>query len=506
MVTNILYCIDYPAQSDGVTETDRLTGWLLCSRKILSVELQSNEPGYDMAYGIHRPDVAQHFKNFPDNTLSGFSLTASEKKIDLNKALTLKVLAEDDAGRPVQLQVALGLVLSKIQLLEIDDEKATYDILFDEAEKRFEASLRKYPWLTIRMDITNKCNLKCIMCHYKEEAIYSRPTLAITAEELNLKIHDIAPYVKHIMLSCGFEPLMSKHFHDILKMLHTQYPHIEIAFCTNAMLLNSRVRKSIVENDVTHVLFSLDGVTSATVERIRVGASFKKIIANISALKNLKLQSGRTNPLMFIDFVLMNSNIHEAPAFVEMCALLGMDMIDFRHLVGNIFFSEHEEMLSFYKPKYNYYRPLIIQAAKNFGIDVRLPEPFDTTDTYIPENINNVNLDEFKSILPDEQTEIVKPSREINRHSGRQEDFSFLNAATCLRPYNEIMIGEEGKILPCSYYNDAMGWLNEGETLHQIFFGDNFKNVRRRKLFGRFDHNCLNCPIMNNLLPTDIVK
>lgn len=506
MITNFLYCIDYPAQSDGVTETDRLAGWLLCSRKLLSVEVQNNDMALVVDYGLHRPDVAQHFKSFPASAQSGLLITASGSKINLNKPFPLKALVEDDNGNSVQLCWEMDMTLSKIQLIEIDDEKATFDILFDKVEERFEATLRQHPWLTIRMDITNKCNLKCIMCHYKEETIYSRPTQAITAEELNLKIHDIAPYVKHIMLSCGFEPLMSKHFHNILKMLHTQYPHIEIAFCTNAMLLNSRVRKSIIENDVTHVLFSLDGVTSATVERIRVGASFKKIIANISALKNLKLKSGRTNPLMFIDFVLMNSNIHEAPAFVEMCAMLGMDIIDFRHLVGNIFFSEHEEMLSFNKPKYNYFRPLIIEAARKHDIDVRLPEPFDTTDTFTPDGLPAVKLDEFKDILPDEQTDNVIPPIEIRRHSGRQEDFAFMNAATCLRPFNEIMIGEEGKILPCSYYNDAMGWLNQGETLHQIFFGENFKKVRRRKLFGRFDHNCLNCPIMHNLLPTEIVK
>ncbi len=506
MITNFLYCIDYPAQSDSVTETDRLAGWLLCSRKLLSVEVQNNNMGCVVDYGLHRPDVAQHFKNFPASAQSGFSITASESKINPNKPLSLKALVEDDKGNSVQLCWEMGLTLSKIQLIEIDDEKTTYDALYDEAEKRFEATLRKYPWLTIRMDITNKCNLKCIMCHYKEEAIYSRPTQAITADELDRKLHDIAPYVKHIMLSCGFEPLMSKHFHDILGMLHTKYPHIETAFCTNAMLLNAKVRKSIIENDVTHVLFSLDGVNSATVGRIRVGADFKKIISHILALKALKQQFKRQEPLMFMDFVLMNSNIHEAPAFVEMCAQLGINIIDFRHLVGNIFFSEHAEMLSANKARYNYYRPLIIEAAKKFSMDVRLPEPYETDEQYTPEGIPEVSLDEFNSIVADAQTESVTPPTETLRHSGTESDFSFLNAATCLRPFNEIMIGEEGKVLPCAYYNDAMGWLNEDTTLSRIFFGDNFKLVRRRKLFGRFDHNCLNCPIMANLLPTDTVK
>ena len=64
----------------------------------------------------------------------------------------------------------------------------------------------------------------------------------------------------------------------------------------------------------------------------------------------------RNFPVMFMDFVLMNSNIHEALAFVQLCAELGIDIIDFRHLVGNIFFSEHEEIIANNEEKYNLFQ------------------------------------------------------------------------------------------------------------------------------------------------------
>jgi radical SAM protein with 4Fe4S-binding SPASM domain len=254
------------------------------------------------------------------------------------------------------------------------------------------------------------------------------------------------------------------------------------------------------------VILSFDGVTKRTLEKIRVGADYNRILSNIMALHELKKKHNRTSPLLFMDFVLMNSNIHEAPAFVGMCAKMGIAMIDFRHLVGNIYFSEHEEMPDTKDGKYNYYRQRIIEESKKYNMDVRLPEAFDTTSAYIPDERNAVCMTDFNNVIPDIQTEEIKPAKEVYYSSGKDADFAFLANASCLRPFSEIMITEDGKIMPCSYYSDAMGVLGDSNTLHSIFFNDTFRNVRRKKLLSRFDHNCMNCPIMMNLLPTEIVR
>ncbi|MDD3877593.1 MAG: radical SAM protein [Bacteroidales bacterium] len=506
MITNFLYCIDYPSKTDGLQETQKLEGWLLCSKKIRSIKILDDLEGLFFNYGISRPDVALHFKDFPGNTACGFTVIAEKAPINLKNKIFLQVEIEDSEAAVKNIKIALDLVLSNIMSIETDDNNQLMIESFQKTEDLFIKTLKKHPWLTIRMDITNKCNLKCIMCHYKEEEISSRPTQAITADQLHHKIKDIAPYVSHIMLSCGFEPLMSKHFHDILSMLNKNYPHIEIAFCTNAMLLNSKARKSVIENDVTHVLLSLDGVTRNTVEKIRVGSSYNKIISNIKALCELKQKNKRNFPVFYINFVLMNSNIHEAPAFVALCASLGVTIIDFRHLVGNIFFSEHDEMLSSNKAKYNYFRKLIIDESNKFNIDVRLPEPYETTDIYTPEPLPIVDLSEFNAIIPDIQSEEVCNRPEIIRKNATDADFQFLSAATCLRPFNEIMIVDHVKIRPCSYYNGSMGTLEGENTLYSIFFNEKFAKLRQRKLNAQFDHNCINCPIKMNLLPTEAVK
>lgn len=506
MIVNFLYCIDSPAHSKKVEFSENLIGWLLCSHNITQIgisELSKNK--CTIEYGASRPDVAVHYKDFSNNTNSGFTISSTEGKLDLKNSIIVNVVIMGSDNNIRNINIPLNLESSTIHSFEFDDEDYFYNESYKITEELFVAGLNKQPFLTLRMDITNKCNLKCIMCHYKEEEIYSKPTKNISADELKHKLKDIAPYVKHIMLSCGFEPLMSKHFSDIVKMLSTNFPHIEIALCTNGMLLNSKARKDIIENNVTHLLLSFDGVTKSTLERIRVGANYNRIIANIKALRDIRKMYNRKFPLMFMDFVLMDSNIHEAPAFVELCAKLGIELIDFRHMVGNIFFDDDNEMLSNHKAKYNYYRKLIIDEGKKHKMDVRLPELYTTEELYTPETIQEVNLEEFESVMPDEQNlEIISPSENHLFKNENAETFSFLAGASCLRPFNEIMIVDQEKILPCPFYNEAMGFLDNENTLYSIFFNDKFKKLRQRKMYSRRDHNCMDCPINANLLPTSI--
>lgn len=505
MVFHFLYCIDYPAKAEGITTTDRIDGWLLCQQKIISVSVvDETGAGRSIGYGHHRPDVAEIFRSFSDNEYSGFRILQGNQPLALEQPLPLELAIVTGDGRSKILRLNLDLTPSLIQDIEVDEEEPRNLEIFEKTEKSFINTLQRKPWLTIRMDLTNKCNLKCVMCHYKEQEIWSRPLKQVSAEQLKLALKDIGPYVKHIMLSCGFEPLMSKHFHEIIAMLRTSYPHMEIGMCTNGMLMNDKVRKTIIEKNVTHVILSFDGVTKPTLERIRAGASFDKILGNIKALNALKIKHHRSFPLMFMDFVMMHSNIHEAPAFVEMCAALGIGMIDFRHMVGNIYFSDDPEMLVHHQAEYNFYRQRILEASKKFNMDVRLPEAFPEVAPLNEAPMPDPGLDDFRAVQPDPQVEEIINPGEVMPQGGKDNDFSFLFNATCLRPFNEIMIVDQQKVLPCSYYSDPMGDLEKEETLYSIFFSEKFRKVRRKKLFDRFDHNCMNCPIRLNLLPTDI--
>ncbi len=505
MIVNILYCVDFPRKADLPENTDELRGWLICSQKIIRIaipELYKNN--FSIEYGTPRHDVAECFTDFPDNVNCGFIIKALKDPIDLKKRFLLDFETEAEGGALKNFTIKLDADSNNIQDIEYDEDEKIHMEISRMAEQKFLSTLEKHPWITVRMDITNKCNLRCIMCHYKEKEIYSRPALTITALQLKHILHDIAPYVSNIMLSCGFEPLVSKHFEDIVSMIHNDYPHMEIALCTNAMLMDSKIRKILIEKNVTHLILSFEGVTRHTIEKIRVGADYDKIVGNIKAMRDLKLKFNRQFPLMFMDFVLMNSNIHEAPAFVRFCSELGIDTIDFRHMVGNIFFHDHEDMLQHHQEKYNYYREHIIAEGKKYNIKLRLPEAFAVSGIYQPETDEEANLSDFDAVKADTQTVEIAPPNENLLRKGTKSDFPFLSQASCLRPFNEIMIIDQQKILPCSWYSGEMGCLDEENTLYSIFRNEKFSKLRQKKLLSHFDHNCLNCPINLNLLPTRV--
>jgi MoaA/NifB/PqqE/SkfB family radical SAM enzyme len=504
MVFNFLYCIDYPQQSENLSESNRISGWLLCSQSIRDIRVtESAAQNCSLNYGLPRPDVALHFKDFPGKDKCGFQITATEP-INLHHEFILELWVEVVEGCIKNLSIPLYLDSSNIQSFTFDEDENKHKEISAITEQKFLSALEKHPWITVRMDITNKCNLRCVMCHYKEKEIYSQPAMMITAPQLKHMLHDIAPYVSNIMLSCGFEPLVSKHFEEIVSMIHHDYPHMEIALCTNAMLMDSRIRKILIEKNVSHLILSFDGVTQHTIEKIRVGADYNKIVGNIKALRDLKLKFNRQFPLMFMDFVLMNSNLHEAPTFVRLCSELGIDTIDFRHMVGNIFFSDHEDMLQHHQEKYNYYRERIIAEGKQYHIKLRLPEAFAINGTYQPTPGEEANLSDFDTVMADTQTLKVTPKKESPWHKGTESDFPFLAQVTCMRPFSEIMIIDQQKILPCSWYSAEMGRLDEDNTLYDIFRNEKFSKLRQKKLFSHFDHNCLNCPIHMNLLPTRV--
>jgi formaldehyde-activating enzyme involved in methanogenesis len=77
MVVNLIYCIDIPQKSENLIETDRVVGWMLCSHNILHISIADNSKNYSLNYGLSRPDVGLHFKDFPDNDHGGFSVISS---------------------------------------------------------------------------------------------------------------------------------------------------------------------------------------------------------------------------------------------------------------------------------------------------------------------------------------------------------------------------------------------------------------------------------------------
>ena len=358
--------------------------------------------------------------------------------------------------------------------------------------------LTKTPFITIRLDIIDKCNLRCKMCMNAEENYSEKELGELNEQDFGIILKDIHPYVKTIMLSCGYEPLLSKNFIKIVHFIRKEYPHIRLAFCTNAMFLDAEIRKLIFEKNISEVYISLDGATKETFEKIRCGADYNKIISNLKALCDLKKKHHLDYPTVSINTVVMNSNLSELPSIVKIGSLLEAHYINFRNIVKfNKYFETSGERLQDNKDKFNFFRDLAVEEARRERIRIIISNKFNVPkiNTY-PEKIQ---LSDFLNVKPDENKEIdlklIKKKGLPKEPLFARHFHALMNRLNpeCRFPFNEMLISYDFLIKPCPCYRKIFGVLTEETNLAKVFFGKDYNELRKRIFFNLEREFCLGC-------------
>ncbi|HEY2712469.1 MAG TPA: radical SAM protein [Chthoniobacterales bacterium] len=507
MSEQLFFCCDLARRDPANDRMIRLEGWCFATSDVRGLYFEHNDIGYEeLPHRFSRPDVGQAYPSYPQAAHSGFRLTTASNSLPDHPNLLVRV--EGSVHR-----VPLNLATHDVQTVELSDrtlldrsDQVVREL--DSAgalEDRFLRSLGKLPGLTLRLDIINKCNLRCVMCHFSDETIFKRPTRQLTAQEFEHLFDEIGPSVRHVVLSCGDEPLLSRHLPAILTYLAREHPHVQVEFCTNAMLMNAQVRRLIMETGVARLLFSIDAVSKPLLESIRVGCRYEQLVGNIMAMRHLRDACGVTWPAFVFNYVMMNRNIHEAPAFVTMAHDLGAESIDFRHMVpiGNNF--PAGEVLSDQPERYNFFRAQILAESRRLNVPVYLPPPFVGTHDWVPSrDESSVDWGDFKRVRPtpnDETGQISLPPGHkswLAWEGSVAEEFA---TTFCNRPFSEIMVRDQTEVLPCPWHEKTLGYLNEGKTLAEIFHGEAFQQLRRNMLRPEGDPACANCPIKSQHLP-----
>jgi MoaA/NifB/PqqE/SkfB family radical SAM enzyme len=509
-----LFCIDAPRVDDPAAEVAALAGWCLCTQPIESIEAELPGLGVrPLTYGLSRPDVADSFGSYANARHCGFRLELPRGRLDARNGtdLTFTLTVKGRFGIRRRYAFRTDLSSNHIRQAKLWKEGQRAGISPQAVERRLRKSLERKPGLVVRLDVINKCNLRCVMCLYADDDFYRQPLVRLTVEELERLLQGISPYVRSIMLSCRHEALTSGLFGDILSHIAEKYPWMEMELCTNAMLMDAKTRRLLIEKGVTYLMLSMDAVSKELLERIRVGADYETIVANILALRDLKRASASKYPIFVVDYAMMTSNIHEAPAFVEMSSRMGVRAIDFRLLIPNRVLSEPEYFLDNDRARFNYFRSRIVEAGRRFKVDILIPPAFETADVFSPEGVPPVDLADFERMKPDEMTgEVPVPRRfpwwfKPRRTRGTVYDLfsKEIPGVYCERPFSEITILDHDRVGPCDWYRPAPARISEGKSLAEIFFSDRFKELRKNMLKPGGDPNCWGCPVKAGYLPTE---
>lgn len=172
----------------------------------------------------------------------------------------------------------------------------------------------------IVFELTNTCNLNCIMCG--RNAVDFQPA-QLGLEEFRW-FEPLFDTIEEVTLMGWGEPTIHPHFVDMLKILdqHSARKY----FCTNGMNLDS-LKQVLFDYHVDVFATSVNGATSQTNNRIRRGSSLDKIVKSLRDIVSVKKEKQITWPYMSFVFCAMRSNLHELPMLVDLAADIGLDKV-----------------------------------------------------------------------------------------------------------------------------------------------------------------------------------
>ncbi|MCP4402801.1 MAG: radical SAM protein [bacterium] len=317
-------------------------------------------------------------------------------------------------------------------------------------------------FLTVRIDIVNRCNLRCKMCYFSLDEVRNKPRIEMSAQLFQKIAKDLFPLASQLIVSAGAEPLCAKNFPRMLEIAAPyEIPHT--AFFTNATLLNQENIPTIIRAGVNVITVSFDGATPQTFEAVRRGADFEKVVENIRLLQKIKKQLGHSTPAIHFGVVLMKSNIRELPDILRMAKELGVARVTASHLIPYTELGSKEESLNPCRELAN----TCLDEARNTAQELAMP--FDA-----PPN--------FPKTSERQQPSSPLPPKRLE----------------CYWPWREILIRPDGSVQPCCYwYEDTSMGEFTGNRFTEIWFGPRYQRLREELTHQTFRNTCAQCPGMN---------
>jgi radical SAM protein with 4Fe4S-binding SPASM domain len=175
--------------------------------------------------------------------------------------------------------------------------------------------------ITLIVENTAKCNLKCPMCprefgYYPPEDFDFRLFKAIIDEVRNC--------TELVFPWGGGEPLMNP---DVYRMIrYCRDADIYTVVSTNGTLLNRERSVQLFESGLDHLIIAFDGTTAEVYEKYRKGAKFEKVKSNILRFLELKKEQ-RPDLFVVLQMVRLPDNQHQVNDFRKMWSIPGVDEV-----------------------------------------------------------------------------------------------------------------------------------------------------------------------------------
>jgi MoaA/NifB/PqqE/SkfB family radical SAM enzyme len=320
--------------------------------------------------------------------------------------------------------------------------RQNYNHLLSSVEIRAARSrLRSYP-LLLNIVPTKRCNLSCVFCFFLRG---QRGPDDMTLDTFNQIVTKIFPYPKVVEFSSAGEPFLNKNLMEFMAICKRY--HVDNDINTNAMLLNEDICKWIVlHSRVTNLRISVDSAEKSTLESIRVGVDYDRVVSNIRLLAELKKKYRREYPVLHVTAAVFRRNIEELPD--------------------------------------------LIRHSKRWGIQrvsvgfVNLPEKMDKRESlFYHWDLTQQVFRESAAVALSEGIPLTLPS----------------DSYVCNMPWRFVKIDPDGSVRFCfKSWDNPVGNILEAEDFHSVWNNIHYQLIRKTINTDKpYFRNCFVCPRRN---------
>lgn len=179
-------------------------------------------------------------------------------------------------------------------------------------------SKKVYP-VIMEFELSNKCNLSCIMCDSNlSSTIAGKECKDDNQNEFYGEsfFQQLEEFIPHLQLAefTGGDPFLIEEYYKIWDMISQINPKCQLLITTNANTMNSEIDRLLETNKNIHFNVSIDSLQKENYEKIRKNGNLEKALQNIDKFINYTRLNKTSLNLLVCPLTL---NRHELQDFVN---------------------------------------------------------------------------------------------------------------------------------------------------------------------------------------------
>jgi len=287
----------------------------------------------------------------------------------------------------------------------------------------------------LQFEPSNQCNLRCPLCHVVTD---TKERGVLKLDDFKKIIDEIGDYLLFLHFWGWGEPFLNNEFFSMVK--YARKKGIQIISSTNGHFFrNEEDIDRLIDSGLDVLIVALDGLDRETYEQYRELGDFDTVVDGLRMLLERRRQRGASLPRVNLRMLVTRENEEQVPQMREFAEEIGADMFTLKTLCS-----------------------------------------FD-------------NQSKWETLVPSE------PEYRRFEYDSSGEPIRVKN--TCKKPWNHPVIYRDGTVVPCDYYTGqefSLGnaFSNDGEGFKRVWFGKDFRKLRRRFRKGhRSGLRCKECSL-----------